>query len=399
MFKNIEVWKQKITGFLLAQTVSLFGSSLVQYAIIWYITLSTSSGKMLTISTLCGFVPQIIISLFAGVWIDRYNRKMLIMLSDAMIAMATTILIITFVMGYQEMWILFVVLAVRSFGSGIQTPAVQSIIPQIVPTEQLMKVNGIYSTISSFILFLSPAISGAILSFASIEAILCIDVITAIIGIGITMFIKIPTHTIVNTTKSTIQEIKEGFSYLKKDPLIKKMLVYQMTILFLISPSAFLTPLMISRVFGGEVWRLTFSEMTYSLGMIVGGLIVTNFGHYKNKLQITIFAGMLYGVLMIGLGAIPLFLGYLICNTIIGMTSPCYNAPMTVTLQQRVESHMQGRIFSVMQISTTCALPLGMVLFGPLSDYLPVQTVLIGAGLLVVTVSIYMFFSKQFIEK
>lgn len=399
MFKNIEVWKRKIGSFLLAQAFSLFGSSLVQYAIIWYITLSTSSGKMLTISTLCGFVPQIIISLFAGVWIDRYNRKKLIMLADAGIAIATAILILTFVMGYKQIWLLFVVLAVRSFGSGIQTPAVQAIIPQLVPSKELMKVNGIYSTVSSCILFLSPAISGAMLSMVSMEAVLCIDVVTAIVGIGITMTIKISTHRIVDTKKTTVQEIKEGFMYLEKDPLIKKILGYQMTILFLISSSAFLTPLMISRVFGSEVWRLTFSEMTYSLGMIIGGLLVTNFGHYKNKLQITIFAGMLYGVLMIGLGTIPIFFGYLICNTLIGMTAPCYNAPITVALQQRVSSHMQGRIFSLMQISTTCALPLGMVLFGPLSDYLPVQVVLIAGGTMVIIVSLYMLFFKQFIEK
>ena len=82
-------WKQTTARFLTAQTISLFGSSLVQYAIVWYITLSTSSGRMLTISTICGFAPQIIISLFAGVWIDRYDRKKLIMVSDAVIALAT----------------------------------------------------------------------------------------------------------------------------------------------------------------------------------------------------------------------------------------------------------------------------------------------------------------------
>ena len=89
-------WKTKIILFLTAQTISLFGSSLVQYAIIWYITLTTSSGVMLTISTVCGFLPQIAISLFAGVWIDRYDRKKMIMLSDGIIAIATLVLAILF---------------------------------------------------------------------------------------------------------------------------------------------------------------------------------------------------------------------------------------------------------------------------------------------------------------
>ena len=93
---NLNTWKGKTFRFLTAQTISLFGSSLVQYAIVWYITLTTSSGKMLTISTLCGFLPQILISLFAGVWIDRYDRKRLIMLSDGVIAFSTLLLALAF---------------------------------------------------------------------------------------------------------------------------------------------------------------------------------------------------------------------------------------------------------------------------------------------------------------
>ncbi len=100
-------WKTKIILFLTAQTISLFGSSLVQYAIIWYITLTTSSGVMLTISTVCGFLPQIAISLFAGVWIDRYDRKKMIMLSDGIIAFATLVLAIFFLTGYKSIWLLF----------------------------------------------------------------------------------------------------------------------------------------------------------------------------------------------------------------------------------------------------------------------------------------------------
>lgn len=86
---NTDEWKKKIIKFMIAQTISLFGSSLVQYAIIWYITLKTSSGVMMAIATICGYVPQMSVSLFAGVWIDRYNRKVMCMLADAMIALAT----------------------------------------------------------------------------------------------------------------------------------------------------------------------------------------------------------------------------------------------------------------------------------------------------------------------
>jgi MFS transporter, DHA3 family, macrolide efflux protein len=89
-------WKRNIILFLGSQTISLFGSSLVQYAIMWYITLNTQSGVMMTIYILCGFFPTFFISPFAGVWADRYNRKILIVLSDSMIAFSRLILAILF---------------------------------------------------------------------------------------------------------------------------------------------------------------------------------------------------------------------------------------------------------------------------------------------------------------
>lgn len=380
-------WKRSITKFLTAQTISLFGSSLVQYAIIWYITLSTSSGKMLTISTLCGFVPQILISLFGGVWVDRYNRKKIIMLVDGAIAASTLALAISFIAGYQNMGILFAVLAIRSAGTGIQTPAVHSVIPQIVPKEHLMRVNGINSTLSSLMMFLSPAISGVILSIAPLEVTLLIDVITAVIGISITRTIFITPH--INTRthgNSAWEELKAGFRYLKRNQFIRNLLIFQVIILFSISPSAFLTPLLVSRTFGAQVWRLTAGEMTYSLGMVLGGLLITTWAGFAKKMHTTMLAGTLYGVFMIGLGTVPFFLLYLVCNTMIGVTSPCYSAPITVTIQEKIPQEMQGRVFSFMQIASSCALPLGMTVLGPLADVVSVQSILITAGIFVLLV-------------
>lgn len=396
--KNLN-WKMTIAKFLTAQMISLLGSSLVQYAIIWHITLSTSSGRMLTISTLCGFLPQILISLIAGAWIDRYDRKKLIMAADAAIAVSTLFLAVAFLAGYRFNWALFTVLAIRSAGTGIQSPAVNAIIPQIVPQEKLLKINGINSTLSSLMMFLSPAVSGAIMTIASLEVTLFIDVITAIIGISITAAIYIrPYEQTEKSEGSSLKEIRKGFSYLKENRFIKRLLVYQLLILFLISPSAFLTPLMVSRTFGLEVWRLTASEMTYSLGMVLGGLLIASWGGFRRKINTTMLAGAVYGVLMIGLGNAPGFLCYLMCNTLIGITAPCYNGPITVTIQEKVEPHMQGRVFSFMQIATSCALPLGMVFFGPLADLISVQMLLSAAGFFVAGLTAAVWKQKYFKE-
>lgn len=388
-------WNRYITRFLVAQTISLLGSSIVQYAIIWYITLTTSSGKMITLSTLCGFLPQILISFFAGVWIDRYSRKRIVIITDCLIASATLVLVFSFLIGHKNIWLLLAVLAIRSAGTGVQTPAVNAIIPQIVPKRYLMKINGINSTLSAIIMFVSPAISGAVLSIATLEETLFIDILTALIGTSITATVPIESLKIERRiVESHFIKVKEGIFYLKKHDFIRNILSFQLLVLFLISPSAFLTPLMVSRTFGTEVWRLTMSEMTYSFGMIVGGAIIASWGGFKKKLNTTLVAGGFYGIMMIGLGVAPVFIAYLICNMLIGIASPCYNTPITATIQENVAAEMQGRIFSFMQIATSCALPLGMMFFGPLADIINIQNLLIISGILVFSISTFAYTRK-----
>ncbi|MBS1370013.1 MAG: MFS transporter [Lentisphaeria bacterium] len=391
-------WKGRISLFLAAQTVSLFGSSLVQYAIIWHITLSTLSGSMMTISTVCGFFPQIAISLFAGVWIDRHSRKRMIILADGAIALSTLTVALLFLAGYRELWLLFAVLAVRSAGTGIQTPAVNALIPQLVPPEKLMRVNGIYSTISSLMMFLSPAASAAILSVAALEATFFIDIVTAAAGIGILLFLAVPALPGTGEKRKTSnwEDIREGFRYLRNHALIRRLLVFLFALMVSISPAAFLTPLLVGRSFGDEVWRLSASEMTFSAGAAAGGLLIAAWGGFSSKVRTTVFAGSLYGLFMIGIGAAPLFWLYLAANFMIGVTMPCFNAPLTALLQEKVEPEMHGRVFSLVQVSNSCALPLGMVLFGPLADFFPVQALLVLAGGLVVALSAFAFRDRRF---
>lgn len=383
-------WKGNITRFLTAQTLSLFGSALVQYAIVWHITLTTSSGVMMTLSTLCGFLPQIAISLFAGVWADRYSRKTLIMLADGAIALSTLALALFFLGGNKSIWLLFGVLIIRSAGSGIQTPAVNALVPQLVPEEKLMRIGGINSTIQSLMNLLAPAASGALLSLLGLEATFFVDVVTALMGISITATVTLPPLAATTEKRpAVLTEAMEGLRYLWGKPLVRGLLLFQLSILFLISPSAFLTPLLVSRTFGAEVWYLTASEMTYSAGAVAGGILISAWGGFQNRMTTTVTAGLLYGALMITIGLSPAFLLYLLCNFLIGITAPCYNAPITVMLQERVEPRYHGRVFSFLQITSSCALPLGMLCFGPMADRVSVQSLLLTCGSLVILVTLF----------
>lgn len=382
-----------IIRFLSAQTISLLGSSLVQYGLIWYITLTSQSGLMLTVATICGFLPQILAALFAGSYIDRYDAKKVVVISDSLIAFATLLLAIIFITGSRNIWFIFIVLAVRSAGTGVQTPCVNTIIPLLVEKEKLMRFNGINSTLSSIILFLSPAISGMIMTFISLEALLFVDVITAMIGVTITL--GIPIHKKIQTQAiSPIEESRFGFQFVKSNKKIMHLFMYQFIVLFLITPAAILTPLFISRVFGNEIWRLTLGEMTYSLGMIAGGFLISLWGGFSNRLKTIGIAGLLYGILMIGLGSSLSFVFYLCINTMIGLTSPSYSTAFSVYLQENVPAEMHGRIFSLMQIGNSCALPIGMCLFGPLADVVSIASILIICGSIVICASLY-FYKKM----
>ncbi|TBL65741.1 MFS transporter [Hafnia alvei] len=392
-------WKKDIALFLSAQTVTLLGSSIVQYAIIWYITLTTSSGLMITISTLCGFLPQLVISLFAGVWVDRYNRKYVSMISDAVIALVTLLLAVAFILGYKPLWLIFAVLAVRSFGTGIQTPTVNAIIPQLVPKDRLIKINGINSTLSSLNMLIAPAASGVLYAYFSIEKIFFADVITAAIGLVFMSMLKIAKLTNSNLDgKSTIKVIGEGFHYLRQNPFIIMMIMFLIIMMILISPAAFMTPLMVSRSFGPEAWRLAINEMAFSSGAITGGILIAMWGGFTSRLRTTLFAGGAYGFFMIALGCAPLFSIYLAFNFLIGITMPCFNAPVTSLLQEKVIPEMHGRIFSLVQVANCCALPLGMVLFGPLADHFRIEHLLVIAGVLVLLLCVQLFMKRKLAE-
>lgn len=389
-------WKRKTAKFLIAQTISLFGSSLVQYAIIWYITLITASGSIMTIATICGYVPQMIISMFAGVWLDRHSRKKLIIAADSLIACSTGLIAILFLIGYQEIWLLFILLIIRSMGTGVQTPAVNAFLPQIVPKDNLMKVNGINSMLSSITIFLSPAVSGLLLTITSIELTFFIDVITAFIGVGITLTIsEIKKEEEKKIQRNMLQDIKEGMHYLQNHKPIKQQLIYIMIVAVLISPAAFLTPLLVSRAFGQEVWKLTVSQMVFSFGAIAGGALISIWGGFQNRRDTIIAATIFYGMMMIGIGIAPIYGVYLLFNGLIGISMPCYNAPVQVFFQENVEEEMQGRVFGMLQIANACALPFGTVLFGPLADIISVQTILIITGALVVLYAIKEWKNKK----
>ncbi|WP_291649432.1 MFS transporter [Clostridium sp.] len=394
-------WKKNSILFLASQTISLFGSMLVQYAITWYITLTTQSGAMMTIAIICGFLPSFFISPFAGVWADRYNRKMLIILSDSAIAISTLILAIVFLLGYDSSWMLFLVLGIRSLGTGVQTPAVSAFIPQIVPEDKLSKINGINSSIQSLTMLVCPMLSGALLSMATIEAIFFIDVITAAIAVfTLLLFLKVKAHSkaLEAQQASYFNDMKEGVIYIKNHSYVKKFFLFCTIFFLLAAPISFLTPLQVTRSFGDDIWRLTAIEITFSIGMMAGGIIMASWGGFKNRVYTMILSTSIIGIGTFLLGVIPIFWIYLTVMAIVGVAMPIFNTPSTVLLQEKVEPDFQGRVFGVLGMISSIMMPAGMMIFGPLADVIKIEWLLIITGIFLFVQSIFMFKDNVLIE-
>lgn len=394
-------WKKNVVLFLAGQTISLFGSSLVQYAIMWYITLNTKSGVMLTISIICGFLPTFFLSPFAGVWADRYNRKMLIILSDSMIAIVTLILAILFFMGFDSMWLLFLASAVRALGGSIQTPAVNAFIPQFVPEDKLLKVNAVNGTIQSFTMLASPMLSGALLTFASIEAVFFIDVITAALAIlTLLFFVNVPAHekALSKEAVSYFHDMGEGLRYIKNHIFLKEYFLFFAIFYIFLSPVAFLTPLQVARSFGDEVWRLTSIEVSFAIGMMVGGIIMTSWGGFNNKTYTIALSSLLFGVTTIALGVVPAFWLYIVFMVFSGVVIPAFSTPAIAILQQKVEGDYQGRVFGVLGMIQSAMMPLSILVFGPLADIIAIEWMLIGTGIIISIMALVITNNKVLVE-
>jgi DHA3 family macrolide efflux protein-like MFS transporter len=380
MVKN---WKKDLALFLGGQTISIFGSMLVQYAIMWHITLTAKSGSVQTLYIICGILPTFFVSPFAGVWADRYDRRKIIVFSDSMIAVTTLVLAIVFLSGGRSLPLLLLASAVRAVGQGIQTPAVGAFLPQIVPQEALTKANAASTTIQSVIMLVSPMASGALMTFASIEAIFFIDVATAAIAVSILLFfLKVPPHARATQKLelSYFHDLKQGFAYIGNHAYVKSFFIFCALFYFFATPIAFLTPLQVARSFGSDVWRLTAIEIVFSIGMMGGGLLMGTWGGFRNRVRTMAIASFAMGILTLALGLVPVFWIYLAVMGLTGISMPLFNTPATVLLQEKVEPAFMGRVFGVLGMVSSIMMPLGMLIFGPMADRVKIEWLLVGSG-------------------
>jgi len=394
-------WKKNTVLFLTSQTLSLFGTMLVQYAILWHIVLKTQSGAMMTIYILVAVLPTFFTSLFGGVWADRYNKKHIINIADGSIAVASLAIAICLSAGIDSIVLLMVAAAVRALGQGVQQPAVNSLIPLIVPEEKLLKINGMNSSLQSGIFILSPIVSASLMSLAPLATLFLIDVVTAAIAISMLYFlVKVPKRVckkenIENT--SYIEDIINGLKYIKSQKYLYLLVIFSMIYMIAWSPACCLTPLQVTRNFGADLWRLTAIEIFFAGGMMLGGVLV-GIWSFRNRIYSMGTAGAITGVIIILCGLWTNFIPYLVCMAICGVIMVYYNAPNITLLQEKVAPDYLGRVMSVFTMLGSLAMPFGMLFFGPLCDMVNINYIFIATGTVALLLGVSFFFIKTLRE-
>ena len=397
-------WKRNITFFIAGQMISFVGSLLVQYAIFWYINLETESGTILTIAIIASFIPLLIFSPIAGVLADKMNRKLLIVIADGTIALVTLVTALLFSLGNIEIWMLIAVTAVRGIGQAIHGPAIGAAIPLMVPQDKLMRVQGIQTGIQSAFNVLGPIVAAILISWFSIGFLFYIDTVTAVIGVlTLLLFVTIPKHVNEGKPKTTngVQDFVAGLQYVKTHQFLIPFFIYLFFVLILVSPVAFLSPLQVVRSFesfGDEVFRLTMVEVSFSLGMTIGALIVAWWGGFKNRIVTAGIAISVMGFGVLMLGIVSNFYVYFTFMLMQGIVLPFYNTPMTVILQEQVDPAYMGRVTSISTMINSVAMPIGIALFGPLADIIDIEWLMVGSGGLMLVFGLLYFINQPMMK-
>ncbi|MBQ9955771.1 MAG: MFS transporter, partial [Eggerthellaceae bacterium] len=378
--------------------ITLFGSQIVQFAIVWYVTLQTNSGIWVAAFTVCSYIPQFLVSFPGGVWADRYNRKRLIIGADALIAGVTLIMLPIMPLITTEPALLAALLlmsTIRSVGAGIQSPAVNAVIPQLVPEEHLMRYNGINATMHSVVQFAAPAVAAVVLTTSTLRATLLIDVLTAIVGIGVLSCIRLQKQQACENAPSLLADMGIGVRYARSCMPVRNALIVYALFVFLAVPAGFLAGLFVSRVYSDTYWYLTAVELVGFAGMAAGGLLMGAWGGF-NERRLTLATGLaLFGVTAIAMGASRSFVLYLAFMALYGVALTTVQTTITTMLQESSEVSMRGRVFGLMSSLYSSCYPLGMVLFGIMADSIPLPWIMVASGLALMTLAGAAYYSQR----
>jgi len=386
--------------FWIGQIFSLFGSQVVVFVIIWWLEVETQNPIVLSLASFSFILPYVLAAPIAGVFSDRLNRKKLIMTVDFLQALATLSLIIFMSMGYRELWLIFMMLALRSVFQAFHQPTVNAIIPTMVPKEKLSRINGINFLFSGFVQLVAPMFAAMLLVFLSVTQALWVDVITFVLAIIPLVFITIPSVRVEKENKVEVEkesfskEFMDGVHTLKNTPGMVVLIILSMVGNFLLQPLNVLSPYYAEKIHSANVLEYAVISAGIQGGIIVGAVFTSIKKHWTHKMEW--FFGTVV-ILMVGYGMLAFapyrFFGFIFSAMfLIGIGLPIINTIYQTILQTNIPHEKLGRVSSIDATFSMLISPIGSLIVGPLAIILSVNGLFLICAILGVVLCVVLYF-------
>ena len=381
-------WLRNYLPMGIGQIVSLVGSALVQFALVWYVTKETGSATVLATATTAAIVPNILLGPFVGALVDRWDRKLVMIIADLVVALATVVLAVLFATGAIQIWHIIAILLTRSAAGVFQGPARTAATTLMVPKEHLSRLGGINQAVDGMINVFSPALGALLLAVLPMQGVLAVDIVTAAIAIGLMIFfVKVPKpkarpKSDKVTPRSLLADVRDAVRYIVTWPGLLLLVIMASLLNMFLAPGINLLPLHVTIFFGKGVQELAWMQVAMGIGGIVGGLLLGVWGGFKRRVWTVLMGIVGIGAGMLAFGLIPAD-GYtwsLVGLGIVGLMASFANGSLGPLMQTKVPSEVQGRVFMLLSSLTLAMMPIGLFLSAPIADNFGTQASYIVGG-------------------
>jgi DHA3 family macrolide efflux protein-like MFS transporter len=379
------------------QSFSLFGSQLVQFALVWWLTKTSGSASVLAFASIMAILPQVFLSPFAGALIDRWNRRVVMIVADGSIALATVVLAVLYALGVVQVWHIYAVTLARAVGSAFHWPAMLASTTMMVPENHLSRVAGLNHSLQGLANIAAPPIGALLIEVLPMSNVLAIDVGTAMLAIGPLLFIDVPQPRRDATGEdqpSVLSDLREGLRYMWSWRGGLFLPVAAMVVNLLATPASVLTPLLVTRHFKGDALEFAWLQSAFGAGMVLGGLTLGVWGGFKRRVVTALVGLILSGLsdIVIGLAPPEAFLLALGARFVSAFMIPIINGSAFALMQTIVPARMQGRVFTLVASGSSAMSPLGLAIAGPVADMVGIQIWFIIGGAATSALGIVAFF-------
>jgi DHA3 family macrolide efflux protein-like MFS transporter len=390
---NPQRWFPTFAAIWGAEALSLFGTQLVQFALVWSIARTTNSATILAGATLVALLPQIVIAPLAGALVDRWDRRWVMIFSNAGIALSTIALIMVFVFGKVEIWHIYVTMLLRSTAGAFRWPAMQASTAMMVPERHLARVAGLNNGLFGLASIVSPSL-GALLVEVGLPmyALLTVDVAAACLAILPLALVRIPLPERPDRAAartSILSDLREGFRFVTGWRTLFAIVAAAALITLLSQPALSLLPLLVKNRFGGGAIEFGGMQSAFGLGMGAGATLLGIWGGFKKRMLTALFALLLQGVGFAIIGLVPSS-GFVIAvgaMALVGLMNPICTGSLFAIVQSTVPHAIQGRVMSLLISLSTAAAPIGLAAAGPIADRYGIGIWFLVAGIAMVAVA------------